>query len=162
LRFLALRPPSALEEFDPMGKKSPSQLFDERIRTFTLSATLRKDLEDGGIGADAVEAARKRIVVDPAYNQALEACGEDPGEFRLAWARAVIAAAVSSSDAAVIDTQALTGLATALAGDVGNQPKGLLGDWLNQALATVGTRLLGRHRGRLSDMVVPYIGDVLV
>lgn len=162
LHLLALKPPSAPDNFDPRGAKSPGQVLDERIRTFTPSTTLLEEFKRRDISPDSLEAAREQVVADPAYDQALAVSGDDLGEFRHAWARAVIATALSGPDTAVIDAPTLTGLATALAAGVGNQPKGILGDWLNQALATVGTRLLGSRRGRYSDLIVPYVGDVLV
>jgi hypothetical protein len=162
LRLLALRPAGRPPEFDPRGGKPPSQLLDERIRTFTPSARLTQNFEEAGVPAGALEAGRKRVIEDPVYDQALGTSIDDLGEFRLVWARAVTAASVAARDPDLIDAKASSGLATALAGEVGEQPKGLLDDWLNQALVTVGTRMVGSRRGRYSDVVVPYIGDVLV
>ncbi len=152
LRLLALRPAGPPPEFDPRGAKPLSQLLDERIRAFKLCARLIQKFEQAGISAGHLEAALKRVVADPVYDQALGVSTEHLGEFRLAWARAVIAASVTDLDTYVIDAQRLSGLATTLADEVGNQLKGFLGDWLNQALATVGTRLLGSRRGHYSDL----------
>jgi hypothetical protein len=168
LRLLALHPPAPPPPFDPRGAQPPSQILRERIRTFKPSDHLKQDLSKAAFSAAALETARQRVVEAPAYDKALKTSSEDLGEFRLAWARAVIATMLAEKvDASpvgvdAIDSQSLSRLATTLADEVGNQPKGLLGDWLNDALSAVGTRLLVSRRGRYSDAVVPFIGDVLV
>lgn len=167
LRLLALRPTGPVSEFDPRGSKSPIQQLGERLRTFTPSDTLFAQLSQAGIPATALEGACKRVVDDPVLDLALLASGEDLGEFRHAWARAVIATALVETAATTLDISAanlqmLSMQATALASELGNQSKGALGDWLNQALASVGTQLIGNRRGRYIDMLVPYVGDVLV
>jgi hypothetical protein len=168
LRLLALRPPAPPPPFDPRGAKLPSQTLRERIRTFKPSDKMTQDLRKAGFSEDELETARQRVVEAPAFDKALKASGEDLGEFRLAWARAVKATMlaekveVSTIDVDLIDSQSLSGLATTLADEVGDQPKGFLRDWLKEALTAVGTRVLYSRRGSYSDAVVPFIGDVLV
>jgi len=172
LRLLALRPPATSPEFDPRGTVPPSQLLEERIRSFSPSASLRGKLGEGGITDAALDFARKGVIENPVFHEALCASDEDLGEFQLVWARAVISMSISESDDAVrtdLDSTKKVSpaeLATALAGEVGNQPKGLLGDWLDRALLAVATRLVGSRlessRGHYTDLVVPFVGDVLV
>ena len=137
-------------------------MLDERIRTCKISGGLTQQFEQAGISAGQLDVGRNRVLQGPVYDLALVASTEDLGEFRLAWARAVVAASLADFDSEVIDAQKLSDLSTRLANEVGNQPKGLLSDWLTQALATVVTRLLSSRRGHFSDLVVPYIGDILV
>ncbi|HYT92951.1 MAG TPA: hypothetical protein VEL76_29810 [Gemmataceae bacterium] len=76
----------------------------------------------------------------------------------LAVARSLEAGALAETP----DDLALDDLALALAGEVGNQPKGLLSDWLGRAISVVGTRVLRTRRGHYTDAIVPFIGDVVV
>jgi hypothetical protein len=114
-----------------------------------------------------VEEAARAVTETRVYDDVLRASSDDLGEFQAVWARAVLALAVArgleaGALAETPDDPTLDGLALALAGEVGNQPRGLLSDWLGRGVSVVGTRVMRARRGRYTDAVVPFIGDVVV
>ena len=159
--LLALRP-STQSDFDPRGTKSEKEILDERLRKGNLSPVLISEFEARGITSQLLEDSRRQICENNLYSVALKSASDDLGEFQEAWSRAVVALVMAKTEGMVISPNLASSLAAQLSRELGNQQKGLISDWLSQAMATVATRALMNRRGRISDAIVPFVGDVLV
>lgn len=174
LRLWTLRP-ATMEPFDPLGRKTPNQLFDERAQALTASAELAEILRRAGIGEQEFYAARQAVLGSPTYMTALNSTGpEDLSEFSWTLARAIAAATIAplaspagagtieQAEAGILDADVRDELVTRLAGELWNQAKGLISSWLPWAVSALGTRYLTASRNFFSCAVVPYIGDILL
>jgi hypothetical protein len=168
LRLLTLRPAGPSPRFDPRGSVTPIQDIDKRIHTFVPSSELTKSFEQVGIFAAALEAAVKRVRLDLVCSEALKCSGDDLGEFLIVWARAVVSVSLSALPdekpifSGLVNNQTRTDLASQLAAELGNQPKGLsAGAFLTRCLSIL-TPLVSIHRHSYTNDLVPFLGDVLV
>jgi hypothetical protein len=167
LRLWALRP-AVVEPFDPRGRKTSSQILDARIQNLVPSAQLAEILSRASIRAKEFDRACQMIVRSSIYNEALDASAGDLNSFRFTLARAIVAQAMIQGQAApgpppiLFDAPLRDVLVAQLAAELGNEQKGLVGDWGKQAIRAFGTRYLLAWRGHYTEVVVPFVGDILL
>ena len=124
--------PAVVEPFDPLGRKTPSQVLDERVQMLAPSTPLAESLNRAGIEVQEFTRAYRTITGSPIYQEALNASTDDLGEFRFALARAIVAQVMaqcgSFDDSAPILCEAdlRDDLVDQLANEWGGQPKGLV------------------------------------
>jgi hypothetical protein len=186
LGILALRPkPAPTGKFDPTGAQTPAEKeakaaadrFDaavEKLSQSPDSLTLQaaksvKLFERYGIPPSAFQAAAKEVTRDRAYREARQASADDLGPLGGALTRAVVAQAAlaSQSQAALLAVVVSRDDWDALAREVASElalvtEKGPVLEWLKRGLAVLGTRHFQTRRGRYTDILVPFVGDVLV
>jgi hypothetical protein len=173
LRVWALRP-AEMEPFDPLGRKTPQQLFDEHLQAMTLSSELREALHLGGISDEDFYAARRTVAASPAYVEALNSTSQaDLSEFAATVARAIVAtliagrslppeAWVDDEDLNVVSADIRDHIVLLLTNDLWSQSKGLASNLLTRAVSALGTRYLTGSRTIFCSALVPYIGDILL
>lgn len=165
LQILSLRPRVSSAGFDPRQATQPADLLDSRIRSLVPSKQLSTLLGDAGFPSSLVRGAIDDTINSSYFRRALASCADDPGVLRAAFARSVIAFAWQQTGAAEgtwLDIVKLTELSTSLAAEIGDQEKGLGGEWLGQMLSIAATRFVRKRRGRFTDAIVPFVGDTLV
>lgn len=162
LRLWTLRP-AEMAPFDPLGRKTPNQLLDERLQFFMPSAELLTALERAGIDGEEFQSARGEVIGSPVYVEALNTTApSDLSEFSLCVACSIVATMVVRQPSLSSDADLRDELVMRLANELGSQSKGLISSSLARALSTLGTRYLTASRGIFSNAVVPYIGDILL
>src|SRR6476620_1551034 len=87
LRLWSLRG-GDVEPFDPLGKKTPQQLLDERLQVLAASDELSKAIRNVGLEQDAFDQAKRAVISSSAYSDTLNAVAADElSDFSISVAR---------------------------------------------------------------------------
>jgi hypothetical protein len=179
LRLLAQRQPGAEER--PPNVDPPGEVLRTELGLIVSLAALPSDkarLVDPVVAAGLAPwftQACTDILNDTAFTDAIRQAPEELDADRAAVGRAVIAQALRLSEdesadslvpAAAIDPELRDDAAEAVAAALGPSSRSLVGDWIRAPFIAVGkrmaTRYLRRKRGKVTDEVFGFPGDVLL
>jgi hypothetical protein len=170
IRLLGLRSPAASGDF---GKLPPEKELADRVTALPQNAELQIKLDGWGIGKyfiSAYEIITKSEVFDKLLETTARPLDDDYG----AIARGIVAMSgllfkeYESSASPLLDkslrNKAVDAIFQALSR--GEQSRGVIANWLqklfpNLALG-IGTYLVKRQRGALTDGAYPFAGDIMV
>jgi hypothetical protein len=175
LRLLALRVGSTTADNVAQtnivfGRISPGDELDEHVQDFSISSELQAKLDMMGI-ASVFAQARSAVVTSSAYHKALQTVQDTQGEYCIAIARAMMAMCIvlceqqQQTVTSLWDAQLRDEIVTLLINELGGIDRSITGNIFKLTLAiplTLFTLYQRHNRGKLSDVVIPASGDILL
>jgi hypothetical protein len=164
LRLLSLKTPE--EQGFIIGKESPKDKLDKKVKKFNPSEKLKDKFQESGI-SEVFDEARQNVVRANPYQEALETISDTLTEHRDAIARAIIAEAMAICERedkcppiltdATLRDEVVKSFSREIAPD-----EAAFGQWLNDQLFKLPTAYLRHRRGEISDITYPLVGDIIL